>query len=107
MPTVSVVIPLYHVRDVIRNTIQSVLVQTSKDYEIVVIDDGSHAAIAVWPNVAAKLGDLPQELAVRRQCQRPPCIRQQHWAYRSSRSWDRWNASVWGAQGTNVNVLYK
>lgn len=41
MPTVSVVIPLYNARDVIRDTIQSVLVQTWKDYEIVVTDDGS------------------------------------------------------------------
>jgi glycosyltransferase involved in cell wall biosynthesis len=41
MPTVSIAIPLYNVRDVIRNTIQSVLAQTWKDYEIVVINDGS------------------------------------------------------------------
>jgi glycosyltransferase involved in cell wall biosynthesis len=41
MPTVSVVIPLYNGRDVMRNTIRSMLAQTWKDYVIVVIEDGS------------------------------------------------------------------
>ena len=40
-PVVSVVIPLYNARDVIRDTIESVFGQTYHDYEIVVIDDGS------------------------------------------------------------------
>lgn len=38
---VSVVIPLYNAREVIRETIETVLAQSWKDYEIVVIDDGS------------------------------------------------------------------
>lgn len=41
MPIVSVIIPLYNARDVISETIGSILAQTWKDYEIVVIDDGS------------------------------------------------------------------
>ncbi len=36
---VSVIIPLYNARDVIRETIESVLAQTWTDYEIVVVDE--------------------------------------------------------------------
>ena len=41
MPTVSVVIPLYNAEDVIGETVETVRRQTWRDYEIIVVDDGS------------------------------------------------------------------
>ena len=41
MPKVSVIIPTYNREDFISETIQSVLEQTYKDFEVIVVDDGS------------------------------------------------------------------
>ena len=41
MPTVSVIVPLYNAREVIRETLDSIRSQTWTEYEIVVVDDGS------------------------------------------------------------------
>lgn len=41
MPKVSVIIPTYNREDFVEETIQSVLNQTYKDFEVIVVDDGS------------------------------------------------------------------
>ena len=37
----SIIIPTYNVEKYIRTTINSLIVQTQKDFEIVIVDDGS------------------------------------------------------------------
>ena len=54
MPTVSVVIPAYNHAKFLKLAIESVLGQTWRDYEVVVVDDGSKDDT---PAVAAQFGD--------------------------------------------------
>lgn len=41
MPTVSIIVPVYNVKQYLDKSIQSILKQTYEDYEIVMVDDGS------------------------------------------------------------------
>jgi glycosyltransferase involved in cell wall biosynthesis len=53
-PTFSVVIPAYNARDLIGSTIRSVLEQTRDDFELIVVDDGSHDGT---PDVVSAIDD--------------------------------------------------
>ena len=41
MPKISVIIPVYNRQDIVAHTVQSVLNQTDRDLEVLVVDDGS------------------------------------------------------------------
>ena len=41
MPKFSIIIPVYNVRNYIKRTLDSVFSQSYKDFEVIVVDDGS------------------------------------------------------------------
>ena len=41
MPKYSIVIPVYNVEDYIKRTLDNIFNQTEKDFEVIVVDDGS------------------------------------------------------------------
>lgn len=54
MPRVSIVIPLYNKAPYVLRTLESVAAQTTTDFEVIVVDDGSSDGSA---DLAAKFGD--------------------------------------------------
>ena len=41
-PKISIIVPVYNVEKYIRRCIDSILNQTFKDFELILVDDGSH-----------------------------------------------------------------
>ena len=41
MPQISVIIPAYNAEDTIKKTVKDVLTQTYKDFELIIVNDGS------------------------------------------------------------------
>ena len=41
MPTISVIVPVYRVEKYIRRCVDSILAQSFRDYELILVDDGS------------------------------------------------------------------
>ncbi len=62
MPLFSVIIPTYNRADLLRETLDSVLAQSFKDYEIIVVDDGStDATEAVVQSYGGRIHFLRQQ----------------------------------------------
>lgn len=57
---ISIIIPVYNVEDYLRKCIDSVLNQDSKDYEVVLVDDGSTDGIC--PDICDEYGNKYPEL---------------------------------------------
>lgn len=65
VPKVSVVMPLYNKRASVSHAIQSVLVQTERDFELVVVDDGSTDGSS---DVVRKIQDSRLRLIAQQNC---------------------------------------
>lgn len=79
-PLVSIVIPAYNAEKFIATTLDSVLAQTYKNYELIVVDDGSND----------KTAEVVEEY-LKKHCIRGLCIRQE-------------NKKIAGARNTGIRV---
>ena len=62
-PTVSVIIPAYNCADLLAEAVESVRAQTYRDYEVIVVDDGS--ADETWSVAERLAADWPKLRAIR------------------------------------------
>lgn len=64
VPTVSVVIPSYNGTEMLPATLDSLTVQTFRNFEIIVVDDGSNddtrALVSEWPDPRVRLIEMAQ-----------------------------------------------
>jgi glycosyltransferase involved in cell wall biosynthesis len=77
-PAVSVVIPAYNAELRIRPTLASVLAQSAKNFEIIVVDDGSADATASQVEVVLRSGDRPFTV-IRQENRGPSAARNAGW----------------------------
>ncbi|MEO0708313.1 MAG: glycosyltransferase family A protein, partial [Cyanobacteria bacterium J06649_5] len=54
MPEVSIVIPAYNAMEYLPHTVESVLQQTFRDFEVVIVNDGSTDNIKYWFDQAVR-----------------------------------------------------
>ena len=57
-PLISVIVPVYKAEDTLRNCVDSILKQTNRDFELLLIDDGSRIVAGIFVTL------MPQRMPV-------------------------------------------
>ena len=90
----SVVIPAYNAAATIGQSVQSILEQTIRPQEIIVVDDGS------TDNIAAAIAGMRTEITLIRQDNRGPGAATTAGIRHAERlSWRRWMRTIYGSRG--------